>query len=167
MNQLKQQQQFPVASHSTNVQDPWAPVNNNEAAQVSFPQITTSHALKKLPQNDYFEDCLYFDCGDDANNNNNLIKTDDEMDFGSNSTDDDEEVFNTNFMNNSSSVVTTSFSKSLNDIHENEKVVPTRPNSLAISTADNFSCIDYAVSTFLFSQTSVNRSGSLHSTFQM
>lgn len=34
MNQLKQQQQFPVAlSHS---QDPWAPVNNNDTTQVGF-----------------------------------------------------------------------------------------------------------------------------------
>lgn len=105
--------------------------------------------ISKLPQNDFFEDCLYYDCGDDANNNKNVIKTDDEMDFGCSSTDDDEEVFNTNFINNSSSVVSTSFSKSLNDIHASEKIVPTRPNSLAISTADNFSCIDHAVSTFL------------------
>lgn len=108
----------------------------------------------KISQNeDYFEDCVYYDCGDAANNNNNnIIKTDYEMDFGSNSSeddDDDEEVFNTNFIN-SSSVANTNFSKSLNDIHMSEQIIPTRPNSLAISTADNFSCIDHAVSTFLF-----------------
>lgn len=65
------------------------------------------------------------------------------MDIGSNS-DDDFEVFNTNYVN-SSLASELNFSKTCNDIRISEN--PTRPNSLAIRTAENFTFDDNAVST--------------------
>lgn len=69
------------------------------------------------------------------------------MDFGNNTSDDDEEVLNTNYVNSTTSTSALNLSKSLNDIHMSEKIPPSRPNSLAIRTAENFSFNDHAVST--------------------